>query len=203
MKWLLFLAFAYLLGAVPTGLWVARVMGGADPRRAGSGNIGATNVGRTLGPKAGAVTLAGDILKGFIPTAWAYGAFSSPWAVATVGLAAFLGHLYPFYLRFKGGKGVATGLGVFLAATPGSLFWAVVIFALVAWRARMVSLGSMAAAGALPLISAFLDQPLALVALALVVAALTIYKHQDNIERILSGTENRLGQSFWRGGREP
>ena len=171
-------------------------MGGLDPRSAGSGNIGATNVGRTLGRKAGAITLVGDVLKGFIPTAWAYGAFSSPWAVATVGLAAFFGHLYPFYLGFKGGKGVATGLGVFLAATPGSLFWAVIVFAAVVWRARMVSLGSMAAAGALPLISAFLDQPLALVALALVVAALTIYKHRGNIERILAGTENRVGQTI-------
>jgi glycerol-3-phosphate acyltransferase PlsY len=194
MKWLLFLVFAYLLGAVPTGLLVARLVGGVDPRGAGSGNIGATNVGRTLGRTAGAVTLIGDALKGFIPTAWAYGALSSPWAVATVGLAAFLGHLYPLYLRFQGGKGVATGLGVFLAVAPGALFWAVVVFAVVVWRGGMVSLGSMAAAAMLPLICAFLQQPLAMVALALAVAALTIYRHRGNIERILAGTERRVGQ---------
>jgi len=194
MKWLLFLTFAYLLGAVPTGLVVARLMGGIDPRGAGSGNIGATNVGRTLGRKAGAATLLGDAFKGFIPTAWAYGALSSPWAVAAVGLAAFLGHLYPVYLGFRGGKGVATGLGVFLAVAPGALLWAVAVFAVVVWKGRMVSLGSMAAAGALPLLCAFLQQPLAIVALALAVAVLTIYKHRGNIEKILSGTENRVGQ---------
>lgn len=193
MKWLLFLAFAYLLGSVPTGLLVARVFGGSDPRRAGSGNLGATNVGRTLGRKAGAVTLAGDALKGFLPAAWAYGVFGSPWAVAAVGLAAFLGHLFPVYLRFQGGKGVATGLGVFLALAPGSVLWAGVVFALVVWRTRRVSLGSMAAAAALPLLCAFFGQPLAVVALALTVGALVIWKHQGNIERILDGTENRIG----------
>lgn len=193
MKWLFFLAFAYLLGSVPTGLLVARLLGGADPRRAGSGNLGATNVGRTLGRTAGAATLAGDVLKGFLPTAWAYAVFGSPWAVAAVGLAAFLGHLFPIYLRFQGGKGVATGLGVFLALAPGSVLWAGAVFALVVWRSRMVSLGSMAAAAALPLLSAFFGQPLAVVALALAVGALVVWKHQGNIERILDGTENRIG----------
>ena len=194
MKWLLFLVVAYLVGALPTGLWVSRALGGVDPRRSGSGNIGATNVARTLGRQAGAITLVGDALKGFLPTAWAYGAFVSPWAVAGVGLAAFLGHLFPVYLGFKGGKGVATALGVFLAVAPGPLFWAAVIFGGVVWKARMVSLGSMAAAGALPLLCAFLRQPLAVVALALAVAGLAIYKHRANIERILAGKENRIGQ---------
>ncbi|MDW7711401.1 MAG: glycerol-3-phosphate 1-O-acyltransferase PlsY [Deferrisomatales bacterium] len=193
MKWLLFLAFAYLLGSVPTGLVVARLLGANDPRRSGSGNIGATNVGRTLGRGAGAATLAGDALKGFLPVAWAYGVFASPWAVAAVGLAAFLGHLFPVYLGFKGGKGVATGLGVFLALAPGALFWAAVLFAAVVWGSRMVSLGSMSAAAALPLLCAFFQEPLAVVTLALAVGGLLLWKHQPNVERILAGTENRVG----------
>jgi len=193
MKWLLFLAISYLVGSIPTGLVVARLLGAADPRGAGSGNIGATNVGRTLGRKAGAATLVGDALKGFLPAAWAFGAFASPWAVATVGLAAFLGHLFPVYLSFKGGKGVATGLGVFLALAPGGVLWAAAVFALVVWKGRMVSLGSMAAAAALPLVCAFFQAPLAVVFLALAVAALVVWKHQANIERILAGTESRVG----------
>lgn len=192
MKWLLFIAFAYALGSVPTGLLVARFLGGADPRGAGSGNIGATNVGRTLGRQAGLLTLAGDVLKGFLPTAWALGAFSSPWAVATVGLAAFLGHLYPVYLEFKGGKGVATGLGVFLALAPGSVVWAAAVFGLVAWTGRMVSLASLAAAASLPLLLGFFGHPRAFVALALALSALTGWKHRDNWERILAGTESRF-----------
>ena len=193
MKWLLFVAFAYLLGAIPVGIVVARFMGREDPRSSGSGNIGATNVGRTLGKTAGVVTLVGDAAKGFIPAAWAIAEFSSPWAVAGIGLGAFLGHLFPVYIGFKGGKGVATGFGVFLALSPGALFWAACLFALAVWKWRMVSLGSPPAAAALPLLAAFFGHPFALVVLALAVAALTTWKHEANIQRLLDGTESRLG----------
>ncbi|GAB4256829.1 MAG: glycerol-3-phosphate 1-O-acyltransferase PlsY [Deferrisomatales bacterium] len=194
MRWIVFVVFAYLLGSIPTGVLVARALGRGDPRAAGSGNIGATNVGRTLGRKAGVITLVGDVLKGFVPTAWAYGAFHSPAAVAAVGLAAFLGHLYPVYLGFKGGKGVATGLGVFLALAPGSVAWAALVFALVVWKGRMVSLGSLAAAAALPILLGLAGAPGAFVVLALAVAGLTGWKHRANVERILAGTEPRMGR---------
>lgn len=195
MKWLIFVVFAYLLGSIPTGVIVARVVGGSDPRSQGSGNIGATNVARTLGRKAGIVTLVGDALKGFLPTAWAAGAFASPWGAATVGLAAFVGHLYPVYLRFQGGKGVATGLGIFLALAPGPVLLAAAVFGGVVWKWRMVSLGSLAAAGSLPLFAGFLGHPVAVVLSGLVVAGLTLWKHRGNLQRILDGTERRIGRS--------
>jgi glycerol-3-phosphate acyltransferase PlsY len=193
MGWLLLVIFAYLLGSVPTGLLVCRLFGFEDPRGSGSGNIGATNVGRTAGKLPGILTLAGDALKGFVPTLWALTAFDPPLAVALVGLAAFLGHLFPLYLGFRGGKGVATGLGIFLAVAPGALFFAALLFGLVVWSWQMVSLGSLAAAAALPLTMGFLGEPRPFVLLALAVFALTVWKHRENIERILSGTESRLG----------
>ncbi len=194
MKWFLLVVFAYLLGSVPTGLVIARVFRLGDPRSAGSGNIGATNVGRTLGKKWGAVTLVGDALKGFVPTVWAAAVFPSAWAVVSVALAAYLGHLFPVYLRFRGGKGVATGLGVFLALAPGSVLLAAAVFGAIVWRFRIVSVGSLAAAAALPLILAFFRHPLPHVVLALVVGALSFWAHRANIERLLSGTERRIGQ---------
>ena len=195
MKWLLLVGFAYLLGSVPCGVVVARLLGQDDPRGAGSGNIGATNVARTVGRTAGVATLLGDVCKGLIPTAWAGASFASPWAVAGVGLAAYLGHLFPLYLGFKGGKGVATGLGVFLGIAPGTALLAAAVFGGVAWKGRLVSLASLCAAGALPLLLAFFGAPLAHVALGLAVGGLSMWKHGGNIERLLEGTENRLGRA--------
>lgn len=193
MKWLLLVVVAYLLGSIPVGLLVARLLGGEDPRKSGSGNIGATNVARTMGRMPGIATLVGDALKGFLPTLWALGSFQSPWAIVFVALAAYLGHLFPLYLGFKGGKGVATGLGVFLALTPWSVVLAACVFAAVLWRWRMVSLGSMTAATVLPLLVAFGGNPAAVTLLALIVAGLTVWKHWPNVERIMAGTENRWG----------
>lgn len=193
MKWLFLVVVAYLLGSVPVGLLVARLFGGGDPRRSGSGNIGATNVARTLGKTPGLVTLVGDALKGFLPAFWAASSFQNPWAVALVGLAAFLGHLYPLFLGFRGGKGVATGLGVFLALAPGSVLLAAGLFAAVVWRWRLVSLGSVTAAASLPLVTAFAGQPAAVTVTAVAVAGLIGWKHRPNIERMLEGTESRLG----------
>jgi len=192
MKWLFLMVFAYLLGSVPTGLIVSRIFGGEDPRKAGSGNIGATNIARTAGKLPGILTLVGDALKGFIPAVWAAASFESPLAMATVGLAAYLGHLFPLYLQFKGGKGVATGFGVFLALATGPVILAAIVFAGVVWKWRMVSLGSVCSAVALPLLCGFLGRPGSITLLAVVVAALTVWKHWDNIDRILAGTENKI-----------
>lgn len=194
MVWLLFIVGAYLLGSVPCGVLVTRFLGYDDPRGRGSHNIGATNVTRTAGKVAGAVTLLGDVLKGLVPTMWAGASFSSPWAVALVGLAAYLGHLFPVYLGFHGGKGVATGLGVFLGLAPVPVLVSAGVFGLLLRLCRMVSVASLGAAAALPLFLAFMGGPLAHVALGLMVAGLSLWKHQPNIERILNGTERRVGQ---------
>lgn len=196
MKWFLLVIFAYLLGSVPCGVVVARVLGQADPRGGGSGNIGATNVVRTAGKPAGALTLVGDVLKGLLPTLWAASSLVSPWAIATVGLAAYLGHLFSAYLGFKGGKGVATGLGVFLGLAPGGVLMAAGVFGVVAWKSCRVSLASLSAAAALPLLLAVLRAPRAYVVLALVVGGLSFWKHSANIQRLLDGTESRLDQKI-------
>jgi len=192
MRLFLFILFAYLLGSVPSGVVAAKILGLDDPRKSGSGNIGATNVGRLHGKKAGLATLCGDAAKGFLPAAIAAHAFESPWSAAAVALAAYMGHLFPVYLGFKGGKGVATGLGIFLALAPAQAAAAALVFAAVVWIWRMVSLGSIVAAAALPLIVLYSDGSAAIAALALAVAAATIWKHQANIERILAGTESKL-----------
>ena len=188
---------AYLLGAVPSGVVVARIMGGRDPRSAGSGNIGATNVGRVLGKKAGIITLLADAAKGFIPVFAASRMGGDATLMALVGFSAFFGHLFPVYLKFKGGKGVATGAGVFLAICPLALAASAAVFALLLATSRMVSLGSVVSASSLPL-AAFYATPeearIPVVSLALAVAFFTVIKHRANIGRIISGTESKLGQ---------
>ena len=142
---------AYLLGSIPTGLLLARAFG-VDIRSAGSGNIGATNVYRTLGRKFGIMTLAGDCLKGLVPVLAArYLGVSAGW-LALTGSAAFLGHVYTVFLGFKGGKGVATALGVFLGVSPLAVPVSLAIFSLVLWKWRYVSLASITAAAAMPVI---------------------------------------------------
>jgi len=196
---LLFLFGAYLIGSVPTGLLLARLMGGPDPSHGGSGNIGATNVGRLLGKGAGLLTLGGDILKGAAPplaAGWlAAGAPAAPAYVMLAGAGAVLGHVYPLFLGLKGGKGVATAAGVFLVVSPLALLAAGLVFALLVWRWRYVSLGSIGAALSLPAaVWASGGEP-AYVALAVGVGALVITRHRDNISRLRQGREHRLGAS--------
>jgi glycerol-3-phosphate acyltransferase PlsY len=183
---------AYLLGSIPTGLLLARAFG-VDIRTAGSGNIGATNVYRTLGKKVGIMTLVGDCLKGMLPVLAAQHLFGFPveW-IALTGLAAFLGHVYTVFLRFKGGKGVATALGVFLAISPLSVLAAMAIFAVVLWKWRYVSLASITAAAAIPLIITLVDRRPVIVLMSIVIGVIVIAKHRDNINRLRAGTENRF-----------
>jgi glycerol-3-phosphate acyltransferase PlsY len=185
---------SYLLGAVPTGVILAKAFAGRDIRQEGSGNIGATNVTRVLGKKVGALTLVGDLLKGFIPV-WAGAAFTGSLNVACLmGLAAFLGHIFPVYLKFKGGKGVATALGVFLFLSPVVILIEVVVFAASVAIWKYVSLGSMLAAGTMPVLLYLLSCPMLIVLMSVVFAILIIIKHSSNIKRLLSGTENKVGQ---------
>lgn len=184
---------AYLFGAIPFGLLVAKLLAGVDVREAGSGNIGATNVARSAGKWLGALTLLLDAAKGAAPVLIADRILhlDDVWLVAT-GFAAVLGHVFPIYLRFRGGKGVATGLGVFLALSPFSTLIAVGVFALVYAASRFVSLGSLTGAVTLTVATWFIDGRREVSALALLVTLLVIVRHRGNIRRMLERREQGL-----------
>ncbi len=189
---IILVVFAYLVGSIPTGLLLAKAFAGVDIREAGSGNIGATNVYRTLGRKVGLLTLIGDCLKGVVPVVVAGGlGMTAPW-IALVGLAAFLGHVYTVFLGFKGGKGVATALGVFLAVSPLAVLGALAVFSLVLYKWRYVSLASIAAAAVMPSLVALIDRKPESVGMSIIIAALIIYKHKENIKRLKEGMENKF-----------
>lgn len=189
---------AYLLGSIPFGLLLAKLFGGGDVRKAGSGNIGATNVARVAGPLAGILTLILDTAKG-IAAVWLAGRFtgqSATWMMIAA-FAVLLGHCFPVWLKFKGGKGVATALGVFLALSPRAAVSALLLFVLCVAYWRYVSLGSVAAAAAMPLLIYFLwapghAPPIIIDLGTLAVAALVIYKHGGNLQRLVEGTEPRF-----------
>jgi len=187
----LILVLAYLLGSIPFGVLLARLQK-VDIRTQGSGNIGATNVARVLGKKAGALTLVGDLAKGMLAVALADRLLDDPAWVALAGLMALLGHLHSVFLGFKGGKGVATGLGIFLYLMPVAAGLSVAVFALALMASGFVSIGSIAASLFLPLAGVWQKAPPPTLALALVAAALIIFKHRDNISRLLAGTEARF-----------
>jgi glycerol-3-phosphate acyltransferase PlsY len=189
---------AYLLGSIPFGLLLAKLFGGGDVRKAGSGNIGATNVARVVGPLAGILTLILDTAKG-AAAVWLAGRVtneSATWMMLA-GCAVLLGHCFPVWLKFKGGKGVATALGVFLALCPLAAISALFLFILCLAYWRYVSLGSIAAAAAMPLLIYFLwaprhAPPIIIDAGTLGIALLVIYKHDANLQRLADGTEPRF-----------
>ncbi len=186
---------SYAAGSIPSGLWFGLWLRGVDIREHGSRNIGATNTLRVLGKKLGGMTLAFDVLKGLLPVA-AAGFVPSPLAPGLLpvlcGMAAILGHTFSLFLKFKGGKGVATSTGVFLALAPWQTLLAAAVFGLVVWRTRMVSAGSISAAAALlaAVLAGGADTPVTVV--AVIIAVLVVYKHRANIGRILRGEENRF-----------
>jgi glycerol-3-phosphate acyltransferase PlsY len=188
----LLVVFAYLLGSIPTGLVLSRALTGVDPRQQGSRNIGATNVMRTAGKALGIITLLGDVLKGIIPVVIALWLVKEEFWVAGTGLAAFLGHCFPVYLRFKGGKGVATALGIFLPLAPLAVVFDILVFAGVVVISRMVSVGSLLGAAAMPILIWLLGYPLPSIILGICVAVLIIFRHKENIQRLLAGKENEF-----------
>ena len=192
MRALLLWVLAYLLGSVPIGVLVAGWFNSNDPRSLGSGNIGATNVARTAGKKAGLITLCGDCLKGLLAVLIARLFGAGDGVAALAGLSAFMGHLYPIFLNFKGGKGVATALGSLLALAPGAILPGVALFATVTAWSRFVSLGSLVAAATMPLFISQFGYSWEIVYSALVMAAFITYKHRSNILRLCQGEENRL-----------
>jgi glycerol-3-phosphate acyltransferase PlsY len=191
---LLLLAGAYLIGSVPFSYLVARAFGVADVRRVGSGNVGATNVMRSAGKAAGLLALLLDALKG-LTAALAVSRLepSSSLLPALAAVAAVLGHMYPVWLAFEGGKGVATGVGAFLPLAPTATLVALLAFGLVLALTRYVSLGSMAGAVALAGAAFVLGGPAPVAWAATAAAALVVWRHRSNLQRLVRGTEGRVG----------
>jgi glycerol-3-phosphate acyltransferase PlsY len=192
---------AYLLGSIPFGLILGKLFGTADVRKEGSGNIGATNVARVAGPLAGILTLVLDAAKGAaaVLLAGRYSNDSATWMMIA-GLAALVGHCFPIWLKFKGGKGVATAAGLYLALCPPAFLGGLILFILVVGFWRYVSLGSISAAAAMPLLLYFLwaphHAPPPIISFgALGVALLIVYKHDANIQRLVQGVEPKFSFS--------
>ena len=183
---------AYLLGSVSAAIIVCKIMGLDDPRTVGSNNPGATNVLRIGGKKAAILTLVGDMLKGLLPTLLAHMLGLDLIWVALTGLAAFLGHLYPIFFGFKGGKGIATGLGVFIAIN-----WAAGLMVVVTWLviARLLKISSVAGLSSslfAPFYFYLMTQNLTVVAIILMITTLIFWRHRTNIQDLLSGTEEGI-----------
>lgn len=191
MQYLLVL-FGYLAGSIPFGLLYGR-LAGIDVRQQGSGNIGATNVNRLLGKKLGILTLASDLLKGLIPMLIVAQVLANQtdahrWIMLT-GMAAFIGHCWPIYLKFKGGKGVATALGIFLYLAPLHTLIAIVLFGVTVRLSGYVSIGSMSAAASLPIMVWLTNGQNDLLIITGIIAFLIVLKHRENITRLLRGEE--------------
>jgi glycerol-3-phosphate acyltransferase PlsY len=191
-----FLVIAYLLGSVSSGIIVCKLMGLPDPRTQGSGNIGATNVLRIGGPQAAAIVLVGDVLKGYLPVLLAHFFGLANISLVLVGLAAVLGHIYPLFSNFEGGKGIATAFGVWFALSFVFGSFMFIIWAAVVGVSRYSSLASVCAAAAAPFLGIWLTGnynyfiPLGLISLLLV------WRHMDNISRLREGSEPKVNFNF-------
>jgi glycerol-3-phosphate acyltransferase PlsY len=183
--------FAYFLGAVPFGLLLGRIFADVDVRSLGSGNIGATNVNRVLGRKLGAATLLCDVVKALLPTLLARLFLGSELDVALVGLAAVVGHCFPIYLGFKGGKGVATAFGVILILAPVSAALAIMVWILAFRLSKISAMGALCAAAVIP-VAVFFERSISIALVCLAISAVVIFRHRENIERIRKGAELRV-----------
>jgi acyl phosphate:glycerol-3-phosphate acyltransferase len=182
---------AYLIGSIPFGIIVGKLRG-FDPRATGSGNIGMTNVARAGGSSAAVATFVGDILKGAIPVAVARAMGYPPSVIAVVALAAFIGSICSVFLFFKGGKGVSASLGIWLVLSPIALLFAMAAFGITFATTRIMSLASIVAAIVLPPAVAALSMPREYILLAIVISALVLLRHQENIRRLIAGEEKRF-----------
>ncbi|MGD8370564.1 MAG: glycerol-3-phosphate 1-O-acyltransferase PlsY [Syntrophobacterales bacterium] len=189
--------FAYLMGSVPSGYWIGRWVGKVDVRTLGSQNIGATNVARNLGVKWGLIVLVMDMAKGALPVSvalyiWPAEAKQSFIKIAIVALAAFIGHLSSVFLRFRGGKGVATAFGISLILLPRAALAALALFLMVTWLWRYVSLGSITAVLTLPILTCMSAYPPIYVGLTSVFALCVVFRHRSNIRALLQGKERKI-----------
>jgi acyl phosphate:glycerol-3-phosphate acyltransferase len=187
---------AYILGAVPFGKIIARMAAQIDITKKGSKNIGATNVARELGLKWGLLTLALDVLKGLVPTlvfsaCFFRGDISSQMALAVVSLCPLLGHQFSIFMGFRGGKGVATALGVYLALSPIACALGLFVFLLTVLKWDFISLGSMVSAGSVPIFLTLLHQPKPVVFASVIMAALIYFRHGENVLRLVRGEERK------------
>ncbi|MBC2856624.1 MAG: glycerol-3-phosphate 1-O-acyltransferase PlsY [Cetobacterium sp.] len=197
LKLLVFVCITYLFGSLPSGVWIGKRFKKIDIREHGSKNSGATNAYRVLGPKYGIMVLIADVLKGYIPLVIAnyFGITGS--SLVFLGLVAIFGHTFSFFLNFNGGKGVATSLGVFLYLIPNVIGILVVVFILVVYFTKYISLASIICAGLLPILTIFLPMKdsgnrIPLIILTTIVGVFVIYKHKTNISRLIKGTENKF-----------
>jgi len=187
----------YLLASIPSGLLISQKVKKLDITKAGSGNIGATNVAREVGIRWGLITLLIDILKGFIPVATTHYLLGSSPGInealkGIIGISALMGHQFPIYNRFRGGKGVATCLGVFLAISPISCLFSVIIFLILVSLWRYISLGSILAAITMPLWLHIMKHSILVIFLSMIMSFLITFKHKANIQRLMQGTERKL-----------
>lgn len=185
---------AYLIGSVSTGVVLSKIFGQGNLQTEGSKNIGATNVSRLMGMQWGILTLIGDTLKGMLVVwigLWVFAGEGNQGFlfIALMALAVFLGHIFPVFLGFKGGKGVATALGIFILLGPKAILVALPIFVLVVFLGKYVSLGSIVAAGSFPILMIAFTYHVYTVLLAIVIAAAIILKHKENILRLIKGEE--------------
>ena len=195
MTWLYSLpVLAYLLGSISSAVVIARVMGLPDPRETGSKNPGATNILRYGGKTAAVLTLAGDILKGVIPVLIARALTADAVIITLCGFAAFLGHLFPVFFGFRGGKGVATALGVWFALNPWVGLALLVTWVLMALLFRYSSLAALATSALAPLYVAWLSPGTPTLATMIVMSAILIFRHRTNIRNLIAGTENKIGR---------
>ena len=192
MKQIIVVIVAYLIGSIPFGYLIVRGKIGADIRQTGSGGTGATNVSRRAGKVAGVVTLVLDAAKGSAAVLIAERVTHSDWAIAAAAIAVLVGHIFPVWLGFRGGKGVATGAGVFLVLAPVALLCAGVLFLAIVFFTRYVSLGSMVAAAAIPLFVWLLNDSRPLLFAAVLGALLIVFAHRGNIGRLAHGTEAQI-----------
>ncbi len=197
IKFLIFAVVAYIFGSLPCGVWLGKATKDIDIREYGSKNSGATNAYRILGPKYGIMVLILDALKGYIPLYIASSFGVDGIYIIVLGLIAILGHTFSFFLQFKGGKGVATSLGVFLFLMPKVVGILVLVFILVVGISRYISLGSVICAALLPILAYFMpvrdsSTRMPLVFISLLVGVFVIYKHKANIQRLMDGKENKF-----------
>ncbi|MCP4951271.1 MAG: glycerol-3-phosphate 1-O-acyltransferase PlsY [Proteobacteria bacterium] len=184
----------YLIGSISSAVIVSRLMGLPDPRQEGSGNPGATNVLRLGNKLAAALTLIGDILKGAIPVLISASLTADPMAVALAGAGAFFGHLFPVFFGFKGGKGVATALGVFLAINPFIALSLALTWLTIAIIFRFSSLAAIVSSASAPLWAWWFDSSGIYILLAFALAIILVWRHSENIKRLIAGTESKIGK---------
>ena len=192
MRPLLILLIAYLIGSIPFGYLIVRTKGGGDVRQIGSGGTGATNVSRRAGKAAGVLTLLLDAMKGAAAVLIAQSVSGSVWIKAAAAIAVIVGHIFPVWLGFRGGKGVATGVGIFLVLAPIALLCAGVIFIAIVVTTRYVSLGSIVAAVLIPVFVWFQSGLQPVLTAAIIGAVLIVFAHRGNIKRLVSRTESQI-----------